>query len=61
MEEGGATAMTWLTTALTTVWDIFESIFTELTSNAYFAVLMAIGLIIPVFKIVRKAKRAALK
>lgn len=61
MEEGGATAMTWLTNALTEVWNIFDSIFTELTSNAYFAVLMAMGLIIPVFKIVRKAKRAALK
>ena len=61
MEEGGATAMTWLTDALTQVWSIFNSIFTELTGNAYFAVLMAIGLIIPVFKIIRKAKRAALK
>lgn len=61
MEEGGATAMTWLSDALTQVWSIFNSIFTELTGNAYFAVLMAIGLIIPVFKIVRKAKRAALK
>ena len=53
--------MTWLSDALSTVWSIFESIFTNLTSNAYFAVLMAIGLIIPVFKVIRKAKRTALK
>ena len=61
MEEGGTTAMTWLSDALTTVWSIFESIFTALTSNAYFAVLMAIGLILPVFRIVRKAKKTAVK
>ena len=34
--------MTWLSDALTTVWSIFDSIFTNLTGNAYFAVLMAI-------------------
>ena len=61
MGEGGTTAMTWLTDALTTVWSLFESIFTNLTSNAYFAVLMAIGLILPVFRIIKKAKKAAVK
>lgn len=61
MEEGGTTAMTWLTDALTAVWDIFDSIFTNLTSNAYFAVLMAIGLIIPVFRVIKKAKKTAVK
>lgn len=53
--------MDWLHDALTAVWDIFNNIFTNLTGNAYFAVLMAIGLIIPVFKVIRKAKRTALK
>lgn len=61
MGEGGTTAMTWLTDALTQVWSIFNSIFTELTGNAYFAVLMAIGLILPVFRIIKKAKKAAVK
>ena len=53
--------MTWLTDALTTLWSIFESIFTNLTGNAYFAVLMAIGLVLPVFRIIKKAKKAAVK
>lgn len=61
MGEGGTTAMTWLSDALTQVWSIFNSIFTELTGNAYFAVLMAIGLILPVFRIIKKAKKAAVK
>jgi len=53
--------MTWLTAALAEVWNIFDSIFTALTGNAYFAVLMAIGLVLPVFRIVKKAKKAAVK
>lgn len=53
--------MEWLTAALTQIWTIFESIFTNLTSNAYFAVLMAIGLVIPVFRVIKKAKKAAIK
>lgn len=61
MEEGGATVMTWLSDALTQVWSIFNSIFNELTSNTYFAVLMAIGLILPVFRIIKRAKKAAVK
>lgn len=61
MNEGGATVMTWLSDALTQVWSIFNSIFTELTGNAYFAVLMAIGLILPIFRIIKRAKKAAVK
>lgn len=53
--------MTWLSDALTTVWSIFSSIFDTLTGNAYFAVLMAIGLILPVFRIIKKAKKTAVK
>lgn len=53
--------MTWLTDALAQVWSIFDSIFSTLTSNAYFAVLMAIGLILPVFRIIKKAKKTAVK
>lgn len=53
--------MEWLTAALTTVWTVFESIFDNLTGNAYFAVLMAIGLIIPVFRVIRRAKKTAVK
>lgn len=53
--------MEWLTAALATIWDIFDSIFTNLTGNAYFAVLMAIGLVIPIFRIIKKAKKTAVK
>lgn len=51
--------MNWLNDALTVVWSVVESAFSFMTSSAYFAALLAIGLIIPVFRIIKKAKKTA--
>ena len=57
MENSG----TWITTALTSLWDIVESCFTFMIGNAYFGILLVIGLVCAAFKVIRKAKRTAIK
>lgn len=53
--------MEWLAAALQTMWSLVESAFTFMTGNAYFGVLLAIGLVLPVFRIIKKAKKTAVK
>lgn len=51
----------WITTALTSLWEIVTSCFTFMTGNAYFGILLVIGLVCAAFKVIRRAKRTAIK
>lgn len=51
----------WITTALTSLWDIVSSCFDFMIGNAYFGILLVIGLVCAAFKVIRKAKRTAIK
>lgn len=57
MENAGS----WITTALTSLWDIVGSCFDFMIGNAYFGILLVIGLVCAAFKVIRKAKRTAIK
>lgn len=51
----------WITTSLASLWDIVDSSFTFMIGNAYFGILLAIGLVVASFRVIRKAKRTAVK
>lgn len=51
--------MTWITTAITNLTSILTSILTFMTENAYFAILLVIGLVRYASKVIKSFKKAA--
>lgn len=49
----------WITTALSSLWEVVESCITHITGNAFLAILLVASLVVVGFKIFKKAKKAA--
>lgn len=61
MENSGGTVMSWLSDALANVWEVVGDAFSFMTGNAYFATLLAIGLTVAAFRVIKRAKKTAIK
>lgn len=57
--EGSGTS--WLTTAMSSLWDVVTTCITNMTSNAYLSMFLAGSVIILGFKIFRSAKKTSRK
>lgn len=57
--EGSTTS--WLTTAMSSLWDVVTTCIENMTGNAYLAMFLAGSVIVLGFKIFRSAKRTARK
>ena len=55
----GTKSMTWLTTAIATIWTTVTDCITHMTGNEYLALFLAGSVIALGFKIFRSAKKSA--